>query len=195
MSKELKVIEKGVNPIFAKAEDMKIETKEDMVGATEMLSQMNKYNDQIKEEKGKVLTPLLEATKAERGRWKPIEDKLKIGIENIRKVMTIYQTEQDKVAEEKKDKIAERVGKGKGKLKTETAVNQMENVEAPEEAVTTDSGMVKFRTKKIFTVSDLSNVPIEYHLLDEVKVRKAMKDGIELPGINYSEEKVPINYR
>lgn len=195
MSKELKVIEKKVNPIVLKSEKFKIKAKEDMVEATEMLSQMNTQGDRIKEEKNKVLKPLLEATKAERARWKPIEDMFAIGVSNIRRLMTDYQTEQDKIAEEKKEKIAKRVGKGKGNLKAETAVDQMDDVETPDEAVSTDSGMVKFKTVKKFEVSDLSVVPIKYHLLNEVEVRKAMKEGTELPGVRYFTEKVPVNYR
>lgn len=193
--KEVKVLEKEITPFVKKAEGLVISDAKGMKSATEILSQMNKYADQVKEKKESVTKPLNAALKAARALFAPLEDKLESGISEIRSAMSSYQTEQKRIAKEEEDKIAARVGEGKGKLKVETAVKKMSEIDKPEDSVSSDSGMVKFKTVKKFKVMDVTILPHEYILADEVKIRKAMLAGIELPGVEYFTEEVPSNFR
>lgn len=196
MSKnEVALIEKKVNPLMAKAEKFEIESAKDMTEATAMLSEMNKIGDRIQAEKDKVMKPLNQAIKAERARWKPIETMFESGIASLRKAMTKYQTEQKRIADEKADKIASRVGEGKGKLKAETAMSKIDEIDRPDSIVATDAGVVKFRTVKKFEVMDMTMLPIEYHIADDAAIKAAMSQGTELPGVRYYEEQVPVNFR
>lgn len=195
MSKQVQLIQKKINPLVEKAKTFKISTQEDMEDATEMLSQMNQFGDKIKTEKEKITKPLNEALRAERARWKPLETMYDEGISAIRKAMTAWQTAQKKIADEKTEKIVSRVGKGKGKLKAETAVKKMDEVDKPEGAIATDAGMVKFRTVDKFEVEDIKKLPAEYLLPNEVAIRAAMKKGEKIPGVRYYQEEVPINFR
>lgn len=192
---KLAVIEKEISPIVAKAQALTIKDEKSMTGGAELLSTLNLRLDKIVEEKEKITKPLNEALKVERARWKPFETVLDEAITLIRKKMGTYQTEQKRLADEEEARIAARVGEGKGHLKAETAVRQMEDIDRPAGAVTAASGMVKFKTVKVFEVMDLALVPIEYHVADEVAIRKAMNAGIELPGVKYGTEQRPDNYR
>lgn len=194
MSKEI-TIQKKVDPIVKKADDLEIKTPKHMEAATEMLSQLNKMGDNVEAEKMKVMRPLLDAQKAERGRWKPIETKLEEAIAIVRRKMTIYQTAAKKEADEEAARIAARVGEGKGKLKIETAIEKIADIKTPAASVATDAGMVKFRTDKKFEVMDITMLPTEYLLANETKIREAMKAGTELPGVRYYTEEVPVNSR
>ena len=192
---EIAVIEKKVNPLVARAESFVISKPDDMKEATTILSEMNRFADHVQAEKDKVLKPLNQAIKAERARWKPIETMFENGIAALRRDMTVYQTEQTRIAREKEDKIAARVGEGKGKLKAETAMQQIDELDRPEAAIATEAGAVKFRTVKKFEVMDMTMLPIEYHLSDDAKIKAAMSAGTELPGVRYYEEQVPVNFR
>lgn len=193
--KEVALYEKKVNPLVERARSFAIETQKDMTEATEMLSQMNRIGDAIEAEKQKVLKPLNQALKAERARWKPIETMWEEGIAAIRKAMTVWQTEQTRLAREKEDKIAARVGEGKGKLKADTAMQQIAELDRPDALIATTEGAVKFRTVKKFEVTDIKLLPIEYHIADETAIKAAMQAGTELPGVRYFEEQVPVNFR
>jgi hypothetical protein len=107
--------------------------------------------------------------------------------------MSAYQTEQDRIAREKEEKIAARVGEGKGKLKVETAVNKMNEIERAPEKIESEKGKLSFRTVKKFEVQDTGMLPPDYILPDLSAIRKAMLAGLELPGVKYWEEKEPIN--
>lgn len=192
---EVALIEKKVSPLVLKAEKFVINSPEAMREATAMLSEMNKYGDAIKKEKEKITKPLNEALKVERKRWAPLEDMWDRGIGALRKTMSAYQTAEKKRADDEAAAIVNRVGDGKGKLKTETAVRKLGEIEAPEESVSTDMGTVKFKTVRKFEVVDITLLPKEYLLPNEVEIRAAMKAGVELPGVKYFDEEVPVNYR
>lgn len=198
-NKQVAVLEKKIDPIIKQANAIVIKSDDDMKGAAELLSNLNKYNDNVVDEREKITKPLNEALKAARALFKPLETKLESGILAIRKAMTQYQTEKTRIADEEAKKIAARVGEGKGKLKIETAVSKMENIERPDQKVATDSGLVKFKAEKKFRVVDLvilaEKTGDKYILANETLIRAAMKAGTELPGVEYYTEQVPVNFR
>lgn len=193
------MIEKKMSPAIKEAENIVIKDADDMKQATEVLSVLNRFNDAMTAEKERVTKPLLQALNAERKRWKPLETMYEGAIALLRRKMTKYQTDETAKAKAEEAKIAARVGEGKGKLKVETAVRKMGEIEAPDKRVSTNAGMVKFRPVKKFEVTDLSALANYadggYILPNETAIRKAMMSGIEIPGVRYYEEQVPVNIR
>lgn len=195
MKNELTTIENKFSPIVAKAQELAIADEKSMGAAAQYLSELNLFLDKIVAYKETKTKPLNSALKIIRAETKPFETQLDEMIALIRRKMSAYQTEKKRLADEQEARIAARVGEGKGHLKVETAARQMEEVERPVGAVTAESGMVKFKTVKCFEVMDLSIVPLEYHLADEVKIRKEMNLDKEIPGVRYWTEQRPDNYR
>jgi hypothetical protein len=182
-------------PIVEKATTLEITTKEEMLEATDILSKLNIFCDNITEEKEKITKPLNQALKAERARWKPLEEQYEAAIASIRAKMGKYQTEEIKRQADEAKAIADRRGEGKGYLKVETAVRQIAEIEKVEKKVTTDAGSVSFKAIKMFEVMDVTMLPKEYILPDETAIRQAMKEGKELAGVRYWVEQVPVNNR
>lgn len=172
-----------------------IASADDMTRAVEFLSELNKTNDKIVAEREKVTKPLNAALTAERARWKPTELKLTTAIAAMRSKISAWQTEQKRKADAEAEKIAARVGEGKGKLKPETASDKIAAIDTPAEAVSTESGQVKFRTVVKFELEDITKVPAEFLLLNETKVRTVLKENTRIPGLRYWEEEMPINLR
>lgn len=158
-----------------------------------MLSQLNKFSDNLTIEKEKLTKPINTALKEIRSRYKPVELMLEEGIVCLKKKMGQYQTVMLKAQQEAEAKIAKRVENGT--LKVETAIKKIGEIDAPEAKVATDDGSVSFRAVRKFEVVDISLIPIEYHLADEVAIRKAMLANIELPGVRYYEEQQITNRR
>ena len=177
------------------AEKLAISTPEQMIDATRNLSILNQTLDRLTEDKELLTKPINLLLKEIRGRYKPFEDKLEEAIAAVRKSMITYQTEQKRLAKIEEDKIINRIGEGKGKLKVETAIKKMEAVEKPDQKVSTDEGLVKFKTVKKFEVTYVSKLPVEFLLPNEVAIRKAMTEGKEITGVRYFTEEVPFNTR
>lgn len=179
--------------IITKAENLTIATQDDLVVATTVLSELNRAKDAIIEEKEKVTRPLLDALNAERARWKPRELQLDTLITKVRTAMTVFQTNLLATQKKEQDKIVSKLEDGK--IKPETAIRKLGEMDTVEKKVETESGSISFKTVMRFEVTDLSAVPVEYVVLNDVKVREALKEGKSIPGIRKYEEQVPINKR
>lgn len=188
-----KDIEQTIAPVVTAANVLAIVTSDDMVRATELLSNVNKNLDRVTAEEDKVLKPLKEAVKAEQARWKPYKTALETARDAVRKAMSIYQTAEMKRKAEAEAKLAARVEKGT--MKIETAARKASEIATPEQSVSTDAGMVKFRTVTKLLISSHADIPREYLVPDESAIKIALKAGIKVPGAQLVDEQVPVNYR
>lgn len=197
--KEIMVIEKKLSPIVVKARELSITDSASMAEGATLLSKFNTIADGITDDKEKLTKPLNAALKEVRERYKRIETPLQDAIALVRSKMTTYQTAATEIANAEEDKIAARIGDGKGKIKVETAVRKMGEIERPEASVATDAGLVKFRKVKKFEVMDVVLLCEAdrgaFVLPNDAEIRRAMNAGRELPGVRYFTEEVPANFR
>lgn len=195
---------KKEKPVIIKNEISRISEEVFLVSITDeaslkqsvsILSQLNKFNDQIKTEKDKVLAPLLEAVKAERSRWKPAEEQNQSLIDDIRLKMTRYQTALVQSNKQQEQSIAARIAPGKGNLSLNTAVKKIENLPIINKETATEEGLVQFREKKVLKITNPSIVSDEYWIIDQPALLEALKEGKIVYGAELEIIQVPVNYR
>lgn len=191
-TKEL-TITKEINPLLLKAQTLEITSPKDMISATEILSQANKFLDKLTEDKEKMTKPINELLKEIRAKYKPNEEILTNIIKNIRLNMSTYQTEQLRLKRIDDEKIAARVAKGT--LKVDTAIAKMEENQGPDQTIASDSGQIKFRTDKKLKITDPLAIPREYLEINEKEVLDALKLGKSIPGAEIELIQIPINSR
>lgn len=172
-----------------------IASPSDMERATTTLSILNKCNDRVKKEKKVVIDPLEALIDIEEARWKDVQTLLKGHISSLKAMVNEYQTNAINAKLEAETKLVERIGEGKGKIKLETAVRKIDELETVEKKVETAVGTLTFRPHKMCEVISINDLPIEYHLSDDVAIRKAMNEGVELPGVRYWTEQRSTNRR
>lgn len=193
----VETITKELAPVVKVVDALTIKNESDKELAGNKLAEMKAMLKRIETEKERVTKPLNEALKSERSRWKPAETQLENGIQLLTKELTRYQTEETRKAQEKEQNIAKRVGEGRGKLSTEKAAEQIDNIDKPKASMSTSTGgTMKFREVKNFEVIDVSKLPAEYVVpasADTAKIRASMNAGIELPGVRYFTEQKPVN--
>lgn len=200
-SKEVAIIQKQISPLVANAEALEIKAPSDLILATNLLSKLNQFSDKMTEEKEKVTKPANEILKAERARWKPLETLYEGAISILRRKMTVFQTEADRVRREEEAKIAERTKAGKGNLSVETAVKKINALDEVKTTIEGSNGVVQFRSVKKFEVEDIMKIAAlsedarRFLLPNESEIRKEMLTGKPIPGVRYYEEKVPFNSR
>lgn len=170
---------------------LSVTDKDTMAKASELRSSVKKYLKDLTEEKERVTKPLNEALKAERARFKPLEEKAEAILAHLDREMSSYQTAEAKRVAEEEAKIAARIGEGKGKLKMETAVAKLAAIDTPDNTV----GGTRFVTDYEVVVTDLKVIP-EMYLKIEVKtmlVKQSLKAGMKIPGVELREIKRPVN--
>lgn len=185
-SKKLSIVENEANALV-------INTPDDMLKAVEMLSNINKSADAIREEKEKITKPLNEVLKTERARWSPVENICSNVVLTIRSKMMEYQKRIDEQVKITQEKIMARVEKGT--MKVETAVSKMEKLPDAKASVTTTAGMVQWVEQKKMVIFDTTLIPRPYLLPDEVAIRKDLLLGKEIPGAKIEIIKIPKNLR
>ena len=185
LQKEVTTILPNIGKAITSPEQMELR-----VGNLSLLNRELKRITTHKEEKTK---PINAALKAIRADYKPFEDQLESAIALERKCISVYQTEQKRIADAEAKKIDDRIGEGKGKFTMATAARKSGEIERPEEVVKTNVGQVSFKTVRKFELVDIKLVPHEYLEVNDTLVRAALKENKELPGFRYFDEEVPIN--
>lgn len=179
--------------IITRAESITVLTVETMPEAVELLSSLNRIKDDITSQKELVTRPLLDALAEERAKWKQKELRLDSVITRIRTALSIYQTELVAKQRAEQEAIAKKLEDGK--IKPETAIKRMQGVEDVQNTVESATGKITFKTVTTFAVTDWKSVPEEFLVLNETKVREYLKEGKKVPGLEYKDEQVPVNYR
>lgn len=158
-----------------------IKTNDDMQSASIVLGRLSTYLKQVTEEKEKVTKPLNEALKAERARFKPLEDKIGLAIAHIRgevvRFKSLQLTEQSKVA----DKLRS------GDVSSLDDAMAIVNVVGDKKI----DGM-SFRTQKVLKVTNASKIPRKYLVVDEKRVLEDLKKGVKVAGCSLEERVVPV---
>ncbi len=109
--------------------------------------------------------------------------------------MSVYQTEQVRIQKQEADRIASRVGEGKGKLKVETAVKKIAELPVAQKEIATNIGLVQFRETKVLKITDINLIPDRYWIIDEKAILNDLKAGIEVAGAMVETIQTPVNYR
>ncbi len=194
-NKKIITIEKEVIPLIKEANNLEIYTPKDMTQAVSILSELNKFSDKIEAEKSKITKPLNEALKAERARWKPLETRYDGAISLLRSRISTYQTKATQEARLAQEKIASRIGEGRGHIKLETALEKLNNIETPEEIVSTEQGSITFREVQKLNIIDESKIPREYLLPNEKKILDTLKGDTPVAGCEIILIQTPYNSR
>lgn len=189
MRNETQRFEKDIIKFKGSVGDLVVKNDSDLEKASVLLTSINKVLGSIEEEKNKVLKPLNEAVKAERARWKPIETVYEDMLAGIRSKMSIYQTDKFNQAKIDTQKLADRMGEGKGKLKVETVQAKLAQIEQPQKKVAS----VSFREDKVLKIIDESKIPRKYLVIDKTAVKDDLKNGIDVPGAVLETVLVPVD--
>lgn len=179
--------------IITRAESITTLDVTTMPEAVELLSSLNRIKDDITAQKELVTRPLLDALAEERAKWKPKELKLEAVITKIRNALTKYQT--DLVAKQRAEQEAIAKKLENNEIKPETAIKRMQAVPDINNTIESATGKITFKTVTTFTITDWKSVPEEFLVLNETKVREYLKEGKKVPGLEYKDEQVPVNYR
>ncbi len=206
VDKAVTVYQNRGQELVAKFAEREIKSAKDMSEATEVLSRMNQIMDAAEEEKQKVLTPLNAARTAELKRWKPFETFFSPAIESLRGKIGVYQTAETRRAEKEAEALADRIGEGKGKIKVETAVRKMGEIDKPAGKVETAAGSLRFKPTpklKIVNTVHLINDIIQNHAgnferfvsYNEKEILIALQAGEKIRGVEIEIIQVPVNSR
>lgn len=177
-----------IAPIVSKAQGLEIKDSKTLEIASDFRSALKKEEKRLKEDKDKIMKPLNQSIKEIRAKYKPAEDIIEKAITLLNSKMSEYQMALIIKQRKEEEKIANRIGEGKGKLSMETAsrkIGELATIETP-----TSTG---FRSSYVLEITKEKDIPREYLIVNEASVLQDLKKGIEIPGARLKEVLIPVN--
>jgi len=137
----------------------------------------------VAHKKAGIIKPLTLAMKNSRALFKPVEDKLKNVEEALKKGILDYKKKVDIEIKVRQDKIVEMVEKGettfeKGSEKMEKTITKTQKF--------------KIRKTRDIEIINEGKIPQEYWVLDNVKLRKDVLTGVNVPGVKVIIKEISI---
>lgn len=198
-AKELEQYKKEVTSAEKFSLGLEVKTKEDYEAALAEGKLVKAQLDAITARKEVISKPAYATYKGIIALFKPLEEAGEAALKTIKGKMLAYTKEQDRKADEAKQKLAERVERGT--MKPETAVRKIEEMPTQQQTVKTEAG--KATTKKVtkYRLVDVYALPKEFlkpelklsDVADKKKVEASFKLGKPVPGVEeYTEDELSL---
>lgn len=168
------------------AMELQVQDTESLNQAKELILAIKDLKKCVEDERIKIVKPLNEALRNINNMFKKFTEPL-LKADGIlsEKILAFNRAEQERVAKEQ-EKLEKKLQREEQKLK-----KQGIDIALPRPQI---ESQVDISTRKVikWRVKDFSKVPEEYKMLDEVKITKAVRAGLEIPGIEIYEEEILI---
>lgn len=176
-------------PLVTSAMTLTVTDKDSLATASNLRSGAKQYLKDLTEEKEKVTKLLNEALKAERARFKPLEDKVESIIAHLDKQMSAYQSKEMARIKAEEDAVVAKVETGY--IKPETAVAKLSAIKTVDKTV----GGTRFVTDYEVVVVNIREVPTEYVKIEvrTLVAKAALKVGVKIPGLALKEIQRPVS--
>lgn len=171
---------------FQVTDDASLNLVSDKIKSVKTLKKM------VKEQKERFTKPAQEIIAEARDKFDPIIKQCENAEIVLKQRAGAYMQAQEVKRRDEESKIAARVEKGT--MKEETAMRKLEALPETPTTVRTDQGSgLSMRKRRVAVITEPENVPDEYWIIDEVRVRREAlerdKTGAEpIPGVTIREE-------
>ena len=189
--KGLSLIKTQTSNLENKINSITIQDKDNYVEAITLLNRINAMGKIIKLKKELITKPLNESLRNARELFKPLEDQFLNAEKIIKKKILDYSQSVNKIAQEKEEKIAERMEKGI--IKLETAEKKINEVDRINKTTQGSYGKVTIRQTRKVRIVNLSLIPREYFIPDMILIRNDALAGKNIAGVEvYLEDNVSL---
>ena len=189
--KGLSLIKTQTSTLEKKINSIIIQDKDNYVDAITLLNRINEMGKVIKLKKELITKPLNESLRNARELFKPLEDQFLNAEKIIKKKILDYSQSVNKIAQEKEEKIAERMEKGI--IKLETAEKKINEVDRINKTTQGSYGKVTIRQTRKVRIVNLSLIPREYFIPDMILIRNDALAGKNIAGVEvYLEDNVSL---
>lgn len=186
---DIQVVEEKIKGMKAMVANIEVTDDATLKLAAERANDIKTLKKFIEQTKEKYTAPAKEIIKQAKAQYEPYEEECDQAITTLKAKAGKYMDEVEAERRRKEESIAKRVESGR--LKNETAERKLEEIGNEQKTVKTESGAKLVRkVNRTVEITDRNLVPDEYWIIDEVKLRKVVLAGVEVPGTKIVEEKL-----
>lgn len=183
-TQQIEIVDEQVTKALTSAESIKnITTPEEYEQAVEFGKKVSKLEKMIDTKEKSITKPINDSLKEIRNMFKPYKEQVSDLKSTIKTKLIDYANAQAKKRAEAEMKIEARVEKGT--MREDTAVAKIGQLE---ESCPDTTGTLTSVLK--VEVIDIKDIPAEYLMVNESAIKKAYREGTEVPGVRCYYEKV-----
>ena len=187
--KELKEYKSQVLFVQKAANALVITSNEDMTKGSDILNSVKQIKKSITERKELITRPLMDALASARDLFKPLETGYAEAEKTIKAKMLDFSIAEEERITKEKARVEARVEKGT--MRTDTAIEKMEQIGDSKNSFAGESSKVSIRRMVKVRIVDESLIPREYLVPDMTRITEAViRQGQIVPGVETYEEKV-----
>jgi len=186
------VVKGQVTKMQKMIDEYQITDEKSLAVVNDKIALIKQLTKAIEQKKKSFTDPANAILKEARATFDPYIKECKNGEVVLKQRAIAYHRKQEDERRKEEERIAARVEKGT--MKEETAMAKLEKIKEPVKTVRTDQGAgLNFRKRRVAVIENPSQVPDEYWIIDEVRVRREAierdKNGTEqIPGVVVREE-------
>ena len=185
---DIKVVEEKIKGMRKMVASTKVENDEQLAAVADYIKAVKTMGKFVRQEMEKYTKPAQEIINNARAKYLPYEKECDDAERLLKSKASAYMIEQEKIRKQKEDTIAKKVEDGK--FKEQTGLKKMEALGEEKKTVATQTGAkLTLKTVKEVVIVDREQIPHEYWVVDEVKVRKVALAGGVIPGVEVRESK------
>lgn len=191
-----------VSEIVSTADSLIVNDENDYITATDLLSLISKINKKLEEKRKELVKPYNEQVKKINDFFKGYTEPLDRANRTVKQKALTYKQDQERKRQEEERAIREALEKARKEAESqnkEVDIPAAETVVIPKLIPTVRAGLGTSTVKKVWTfaIEDETKIPREYLMVNEKKIREAIRKGIrEIPGVRiYQEEELAVRAR
>ena len=188
ITKEVSEYKDQVLFVQEKANELGIQTEQDMVAASDLLNDLKLVETSIVERKQAITRPLMEALSSARDLFKPLENGYSEAKKTIKGKMVDYTDKEEARIAKETERVEARVAKGT--MRPDTAIAKMEEAGEIKKSFAGTTSKTSIRKITKIRIVDENEIPREWLEPSMKRITQAvLRDKEVIPGVETFEEK------
>jgi glutamate synthase domain-containing protein 1 len=180
-TKEIETLKEQETRMLQALSNITIATQEDYDNVANLGKKVSAYIKSIDTKEKSITKPINDSLKSIRDLFRPFKEVAEAKKEEIKSVMVAFVRAEEAKRKLEEERISKRVEKGT--MREDTAVTKLASIEESTVVTTgTTTSVLKM------TVLSIKDIPEEYLIVNEAKLKEAYRAGIEVSGVSFTYE-------
>jgi hypothetical protein len=177
---ETKELDTKLSGMMTMVQETKVTNETELNEVSDKIKGIKNFAKYVEQQKDKLVAPAKAIIAEAKAKYDPYIDKCEEAESQLKGKAKVYMMKVQAEKDKKEAEIAKKVEEGK---MTETkAVEKLEKIDEKKSSASTGQSSLGLRKVPVCKIVDESKIPDEYWIIDEVKLSKVVKAGVEVPG-------------
>lgn len=177
---EKKELDTKLSGMMAMVEETKVTNEKELNEVSDKIKGVKTFGKYIEQQKDKLVLPAKAIIAEAKEKYDSYLDKCEEAESKLKGKAKVYMIKIQEQKEKQEAEIAKKLAEGK--MQESKAIEKLEKIDEKKSKGSTDNSSIGLQKVKVCKIVDRDLIPEEYWVIDEVKLSKVVKAGVEVPG-------------